>query len=232
MIYYNIGRDPGGLRAASLPSRIPTPSERIPARGFSPDSAGTKHDAVLLEMGRSASDEASNHSASKWTPLKNAPLPRTGSCHRCAKKALWDSDLFTLLDLRVSSLRRGHANLLCIVPMLTDDPGRESSLGRRPGPSPRRTSSRRSRDSRGRRAWGRPSVWALWPRGPSCDGDGWEERPGRGGEWTERTRRKTMSNPHGRCIGARAKVQTDEPFRRKRELVLLLVQGHASKRHV
>ena len=33
---------------------------------------------------------------------------------------------FTLLDLCVSSLRRGHANILCIVPMLTDDPRRES----------------------------------------------------------------------------------------------------------
>ena len=36
--------------------------------------------------------------------------------------------LFTLLDLCVSSLRRGHANLLCIVPMLTDDPQRESEV--------------------------------------------------------------------------------------------------------
>ncbi len=35
--------------------------------------------------------------------------------------------MFTLLDLCVSSLRRGHANLLCIVPILTDDPRRESS---------------------------------------------------------------------------------------------------------
>ena len=34
--------------------------------------------------------------------------------------------LFTLLDLRVSSLRRGHANILCIVPILTDDPRSES----------------------------------------------------------------------------------------------------------
>jgi hypothetical protein len=34
----------------------------------------------------------------------------------------------TLLDLCVSSLRRGHANLLCIVPILTDDPRRESNL--------------------------------------------------------------------------------------------------------
>ena len=32
-----------------------------------------------------------------------------------------------LLDVCVSSLRRGHANLLCIVQMLTDDPRRESS---------------------------------------------------------------------------------------------------------
>ena len=31
----------------------------------------------------------------------------------------------TLLDLCVSSLRRGHANLLCIVPILTDDPRRD-----------------------------------------------------------------------------------------------------------
>ena len=36
-------------------------------------------------------------------------------------------ELFTLLDLCVSSLRRGHANLLCIVPILTDDPRRESN---------------------------------------------------------------------------------------------------------
>ena len=36
--------------------------------------------------------------------------------------------MFTLLDLCVSSLRRGHANLLCIVPILTDDPRRESIL--------------------------------------------------------------------------------------------------------
>ena len=28
----------------------------------------------------------------------------------------------TLLDRCVSSLRRGHANLLCIVPILADDP--------------------------------------------------------------------------------------------------------------
>jgi hypothetical protein len=36
----------------------------------------------------------------------------------------------TLPDLCVSSLRRGHANLLCIVPILTDDPRRESEIQR------------------------------------------------------------------------------------------------------
>ena len=36
------------------------------------------------------------------------------------------SRLCTLLDLWVSSVRRGHANLLCHVPVLTDDPRRES----------------------------------------------------------------------------------------------------------
>ena len=39
---------------------------------------------------------------------------------------LWHKKLVTLLDLCVSSLRRGHANLLCIVPILADEPRRES----------------------------------------------------------------------------------------------------------
>ena len=62
--------------------------------------------------------------------------------HLCAAAALcslllrnalaggWEI-LFTLLELCVSSLRRGHANILRIAPMLTDDPRRESGwLGR------------------------------------------------------------------------------------------------------
>ena len=40
-----------------------------------------------------------------------------------------------LPDLRVPSLRRGHVNLLCVVPILTDDPQRESV--RESGPSAR-----------------------------------------------------------------------------------------------
>ena len=50
---------------------------------------------------------------------------------RCSTSNHWNKafakKLVTLLDLCVSSLRRGHANLLCIVPILTDDPRRESS---------------------------------------------------------------------------------------------------------
>jgi len=67
---------------------------------------------------------------------------------------------FTLLNLCASSLRRGHANLLCIVPNLTDDPRRESwsaaalTLGGRPsarsGPllsrTPRRSLTRKRMD--------------------------------------------------------------------------------------
>ena len=37
----------------------------------------------------------------------------------------------TLLDLCVSSLHRDHAILHCFVPILTDDPRRESSQGRK-----------------------------------------------------------------------------------------------------
>ena len=39
--------------------------------------------------------------------------------------------LFGLLDLCVSSLRRGHANLFCLVPILRDDPRRAHT--RHPG---------------------------------------------------------------------------------------------------
>ena len=42
-------------------------------------------------------------------------------------QSLMSKKLVTLLDLCVSSLRRGHANLLCIVPILSDDPRREST---------------------------------------------------------------------------------------------------------
>ena len=62
---------------------------------------------------------------------------RSSNARQCIDKVLLQAlrralvtrtkDLVTLLGLCVSSLRRDHANLLCIVPMLTDDPRREST---------------------------------------------------------------------------------------------------------
>ncbi len=43
-----------------------------------------------------------------------------GKRFSCSTVSWAAKKLFTLLDLCVSSLRRGHANLLCIVPILTD----------------------------------------------------------------------------------------------------------------
>ena len=51
---------------------------------------------------------------------------REGCTWRCMQRQ-FSKKLATLLDLCVSSLRRGHANLLCIVPILTDCPLEESS---------------------------------------------------------------------------------------------------------
>ena len=45
----------------------------------------------------------------------------------CLLFARGENCLHLLFDSCVSSLRRGHANLLCTVPSLTDDPRRESS---------------------------------------------------------------------------------------------------------
>ena len=61
-----------------------------------------------------------------------APAPRTA-----------DAKLFILLELYVSSLRRGHANILRTPQNVTDDPRRESPEDRRcaapPRPASRRT---------------------------------------------------------------------------------------------
>ena len=50
---------------------------------------------------------------------------RRARCRKCVLLHV-TLKLFTLLDLCVSSLREGHANILCIVPMFMDDPRRES----------------------------------------------------------------------------------------------------------
>ena len=69
-------------------------------------------------------------------PCRRRALP----LRRCARQRVFPSfplppshgvalspNLFTLLDLCVPSLRGGHANLLCIVPILTDDPRKKSN---------------------------------------------------------------------------------------------------------
>jgi len=48
--------------------------------------------------------------------------------HVCPRAPVTRQKLFTLLDLCVSSLRRGHAKLHLIVPSFTDDPRRESRV--------------------------------------------------------------------------------------------------------
>jgi hypothetical protein len=79
----------------------------------------------------STSTSTHTHTHTHAHTLLRTCLDRTGP-PRCRVAPLLPRELgiskklFTLLDLGVSSLRRGHANLLCIVPILTDDPRRES----------------------------------------------------------------------------------------------------------
>ena len=68
---------------------------------------------------------------SNWTfwarwgfPIVSSPLP---ICDSCDERGWVERKLPTLLDVCVPSLRRGHANLPCIAPILTDDPRRESN---------------------------------------------------------------------------------------------------------
>ena len=47
---------------------------------------------------------------------------------RCTSAGSRCSNWFTFVDVCVSPLRGGHANLPCIVPILTDDPRRECNV--------------------------------------------------------------------------------------------------------
>ena len=71
-----------------------------------------------------------NRKGLQENPTRCHPTRKTTPRHLSAPKLIIRLQQFkklcTLLDLCVSSLRRGHANLLCIVPILTDDPRRES----------------------------------------------------------------------------------------------------------
>ena len=64
-----------------------------------------------------------------WSGARRAGIRRLGLLPKKKQKRVnVAKKLYTLLDLCVSSLRRGHANLLCIVPILTGDPRRESNM--------------------------------------------------------------------------------------------------------
>ena len=79
--------------------------------------------------------QPSNSSLAAAAARKTCRVVSSASCgckqstHRhtpsLAKSSLFKK-LGIFLELCVSSLRRGHANLLCIVPILSDDPRRES----------------------------------------------------------------------------------------------------------
>ena len=68
-----------------------------------------------------------------FPPLRRPPRRQRGAPPTNVRGVcpfIWragNKKLCTLLDLCVSSLRRGHANLLCIVPILSDDPREEST---------------------------------------------------------------------------------------------------------
>ena len=77
---------------------------------------------VVVDARRSPSVDAFATCMFKDGPV-NSPRPSL----RAGEKT-FGKKLLPLLDLCVSSLRRGHANLLCIVPILTDDPRKESNV--------------------------------------------------------------------------------------------------------
>ena len=97
-------------------SRLTLHSARHGAR-LRPLSAGTNVASTLRSTkNQNFSVWGLNAVVERMTPDLEAP----GSIPRVLNK-------FTLLDLCVSSLRRGHANLLCIVLILTDDPRMDSN---------------------------------------------------------------------------------------------------------
>ena len=65
-------------------------------------------------------------------PAASARFFGAASCCQHPRVANVAKEFSTLPDLCVSSLRRGHANLICIVPILTDDPRKESVKPRIP----------------------------------------------------------------------------------------------------
>ena len=70
-----------------------------------------------------ASQEQQHGAGARLSRSARASLGRTPKGGVAARD---HGEMLTLLDVCVSSLRRGHANIVCIVQSLTDDPRRES----------------------------------------------------------------------------------------------------------
>ena len=107
---------PGGLHQPSI-GRRGDPTRAGDDRHRESDSGGPKGPPGPART---------NKATTEWTGEKG----KGGGGRRDEKK------FSTLPDLCVSSLRRGHANLLCIVPILTDDPRRESNFSGTPNFEP------------------------------------------------------------------------------------------------
>ena len=102
------GERPTGRRArGNIPPPRRDPKGPAGAGPLSPSRPG----AAFPGPGRHREESAATLSArSRWAGLREVRL----------------MVFVTILDMCMSSLRRGHANILCIVPILTDDPRRES----------------------------------------------------------------------------------------------------------
>ena len=107
-----------------------TPANLV--RAATPRGAANRPRTQFVQQRQGLPQTAANHSCCA-RPRRARPATDAGKLNQTQVRDVRSrkKQLFALLDLCVSSLRRGHANLLCIVPILTDDPRRESN-GRAP----------------------------------------------------------------------------------------------------
>ena len=110
-------------------------------------------------------------------PAASARFFGATSCCQHPRVANVAKKFSTLPDLCVSSLRRGHANLLCIVPILTDDPRRESVRARIPfGRLVRLTAAETRYKERGSKPTGFDGCVRVFPRLMSLVNNGNKKR--------------------------------------------------------
>ena len=119
---------PSGCSADHCPKGSPPPTRRDVKYFIFLLQACDGYQRVIAKLwirtGRSVEwPRATEMQQSPWLAFGTSAVMRLPSWDSSARKKH-----VTLLVLCVSSLRRGHANLLCIVPILTDDPRRESII--------------------------------------------------------------------------------------------------------